>query len=155
MSPSETQKPGAPKTTVATERAAYRLWQQEHVRYGDTDTNGHVNHAQFLSYFETARVAITRDPAMELLAPGENFNVVRVEVDYKAELRFPATVDIGIRAVKYGRTSFRLGQAVFNGGQCLCIEEVVLVFMDRATRKPKPLSERLIAWLKENGATEN
>lgn len=139
----------------ATERGAYKIWSQEHVRYSDVDHNSHVNHAVFLNYFETSRVMITRDPARGLLDPGENFNVVRVEVDYKAELRFPASFDMGLRALKYGRTSFRLQQAVFNGDTCCCIEEVVLVFMDRATRKSKPLSEKLIAWLKENGATPN
>lgn len=151
MSPPDAQQEAAP--AAATARAAYKLWAKEHVRYSDVDHNNHVNHAVFLNYFETARVVITRNPAMGLIEPGENFNVVRVEVDYKAELRFPATVDIGLRAIKYGRTSFRLGQAVFQGEQCLCIEEVVLVFMDRATRKPKPLSDKLLAWLKENGAT--
>lgn len=152
MSPPDDQAPAA---APATERSSYKLWAQEHVRYSDTDTNGHVNHTVFLSYFETARVSITRNPALGLLEPGENFNVVRVEVDYKAELRFPASFDVGVRGIKYGRTSFRLGQAVFNGDKCLCTEEVVLVFMDRATRKSKPLSEKLIAWLQENGATPN
>jgi acyl-CoA thioester hydrolase len=142
-----------PAATPAAERGSYKIWTQEHVRFGDTDINGHVNHAVFLSYFETARVGITRDQERGLLEPGENFNVVRVEVDYKAELRFPATFDIGLRAAKYGRTSFRLQQAVFNGDKCLCVEEVVLVFMDRGTRKSKPLSDKLIAWLKDNGAT--
>lgn len=150
MSPPDDQAPAAP---AATERSAYKLWAQEHVRYSDTDTNGHVNHATFLSYFETARVAITRNPALGLLEQGENFNVVRVEVDYKSELRFPGSIDVGMRAIKFGRTSFRLGQAVFNGDKCLCIEEVVLVFMDRATRKSKPLSPKLVAWLQEHGAT--
>jgi acyl-CoA thioester hydrolase len=152
MSPPDDQTPAAPGP-VATERSAYKLWTQEHVRYADTDSNGHVNHAVFLSYFETSRVGTTRNPEIGLLEQGENFNVVRVEVDYKAELRFPASVDVGLRAVKYGRSSFRLGQAVFDGDKCLCIEEVVLVFMDRATRKSKPLSAKMIAWLQENGAT--
>lgn len=151
MSPPDEQSP-AQAGSAATERAAYRLWSKEHVRYSDTDTNGHVNHAVFLSYFETSRVSITRNPELGLLEPGENFNVVHLEVDYKAELRFPGVFDVGLRAVKYGRTSFRLGQAVFSGDKCLCIEEVVLVFMDRATRKSKPLSAKLIAWLEANGA---
>jgi acyl-CoA thioester hydrolase len=60
-----------------------------------------------------------------------------------------------VRGLKYGRSSFRLGQAVFQGDRCSCTEEIVLVFMDRATRKSKPLSDKLIAWLKENGATAN
>jgi acyl-CoA thioester hydrolase len=151
MSPPDDQPQS--QAAPATERGSYKLWAPEHVRYSDTDTNGHVNHTVFLSYFETARVSITCDPALGLLEPGENFNVVRVEVDYKSELRFPGSIDIGIRALKYGRSSFRLGQAVFNGDKCLCTEEVVLVFMDRATRKSKPLSPKLIAWLQEHGAT--
>ncbi len=134
-------------------RAGYKLWFQEHVRFSDVDHNNHVNHAVFLNYFETARVSITRNPTLGLLEPGENFNVVRVEVDYKAELRFPGDFEIGLRGLKYGRTSFRLGQAVFQDNKCLCAEIVVLVFMDRATRKSKPLSPKLIDWLKENGAS--
>jgi acyl-CoA thioester hydrolase len=152
MSPPEAQAP-AQTGPLATERAAYKLWFQEHVRYSDVDHNNHVNHAVFLNYFETARVSITRNPALGMLEPGENFNVVHLEVDYKAELRFPGDFEVGIRAIKFGRTSFRLGQAVFQGEKCLCIEEVVLVFMDRATRKAKPISDKLLAWLKENGAT--
>ncbi len=152
MSPPDEQKPVA-AAPAATERGAYRLWAQEHVRFSDTDINGHVNHALFVTYFESGRVPITRDPKFGLLEPGSNFNVVRIEVDYKAELRYPATVDIGVRALKYGRTSFRLQQAIFNGDKCLATEEVVLVFMDRETRKAKPLSEKLIAWLQEYGAT--
>jgi acyl-CoA thioester hydrolase len=152
MSPPDDHAPAAPGA-VATERSAYKLWTKEHVRFADIDRNGHVNHAVFLSYFETSRVATTRNPAVGLLEPGENFNVVRVEVDYKAELRFPNDFEVGLRAIKYGRTSFRLGQAVFNGDQCCCTEEVVLVFMDSSTRKSKPLSAKMIAWLQENGAT--
>ncbi len=135
------------------DRAAYKLWFPEHVRFSDVDHNNHVNHAVFLNYFETARVTITRNPELGMLDAGENFNVVRVECDYKAELRFPGNFEVGLRGLKYGRTSFRLGQAVFRGDTCCCTEEVVLVFMDRATRKSKPLSEKLLAWLKENGAT--
>jgi acyl-CoA thioester hydrolase len=154
MAPPDEQKPAA-VAAPGTTRSAYKLWAQEHVRFSDTDINGHVNHTVFLSYFETARVSITRNPALALLDQGENFNVVRVEVDYKTELRFPNTFDVGVRGIKYGRTSFRLGQAVFTGETCHATEEVVLVFMDRATRKPKPLSPRLIAWLQEHGATPN
>ena len=95
------------------------------------------------------------NPALGMLSDDENFNVVRVEVDYKSELRFPGDFEVGIRGLKYGRTSFRLGHGVFQGDRCCCTEEVVLVFMDRAARKPKPLSEKLLAWLKENGATPN
>ncbi len=145
----------APEGPNLADRAGYALWFPEHVRYSDLDHNNHVNHAVFLNYFETARVSITRNPELGLLEPGENFNVVRVEVDYKAELRFPGNFEIGMRGLKYGRSSFRLGQAVFQGDKCLCTEEVVLVFMDRATRKSKPLSPKLIDWLKEHGAIAN
>lgn len=49
-----------------------------------------------------------------------------------------------------------LGQLLKQGGEDAnrqWPEEVVLVFMDRATRKSEPLSEKLLTWPKENGAT--
>ena len=59
----------------------------EIIRFGDLDPQGHVNQAVFLTYFESGRVAMFRDPDLSIGVPGLTFVMVRMEVDYTKELR--------------------------------------------------------------------
>jgi acyl-CoA thioester hydrolase len=136
-----------PITLRATERSYYKLWTYDKLRYSDLDRQGHVNNAVYATFFETGRVHYFHDPELGLTEPGSNFVVARVEIDYRAELHYPGTVDIGIRTVSVGRTSFRLGEAVFKGEQCIATAQAVVVMVDDMTRKSRPLSPRLRAWL--------
>jgi acyl-CoA thioester hydrolase len=73
--------------------------------------------------------------------------VARLEIDYRAELFYPGQIDIGTRVLSIGRTSFRVGQGIFKGDTCAATAETVLVLMDDATRKAKPLTPQLRTWL--------
>lgn len=137
-----------PEAPPATSRDAYRHWTYDKLRYSDMDSQGHVNNAVYATFFETGRVTMFRGD-LQLLGPGENIVIVRVEIDYRAELHYPGTVDIGTRVLSVGRTSFRLGAAVFHGDRCIATSEAVIVLMDETTRQAKPLSPRLKAWLEE------
>lgn len=137
----------------ATSRAAYRHWAHDKLRYSDMDSQGHVNNAVYATFFETGRVTLFRDRDQQLLGPDENIVIVRVEIDYRAELHYPGTVDIGTRVLGIGRSSFRLGAAVFDGERCIATSEAVIVLMDETTRQARPLSPRLRAWLEEQCAS--
>jgi acyl-CoA thioester hydrolase len=76
------------------------------IRFGDLDPQGHVNQAVFLTYFESGRVAMFRDPDLGIGVPGLTFVLVRMEVDYMKELHWPGSVDIGTGVTEFGRTSF-------------------------------------------------
>jgi acyl-CoA thioester hydrolase len=141
--------PGSPP---ATSRDAYRHWTHDKLRYSDADPQGHVNNAVYATFFETGRVTMFRDDERRLLGPDENIVIARVEIDYRAELHYPGTVDIGTRVLSIGRTSFRLGAAVFAGDRCVATSEAVVVLMDETTRRAKPLPARLRAWLEEERA---
>ena len=130
-----------------TERASYSIWTFDKLRYGDTDRQGHVNNAVFATFLETGRVSFLYDDELNLRGPGANFVVVRLEIDFRAELFYPGQIDIGTRVLGIGRTSFRVGQAIFMGETCAATAETVLVLMDDATRKAKPLTPQLRAWL--------
>lgn len=139
----EARSPAAP----ATGRAAYSIWASDTLRYGDTDRQGHVNNAVFATFCESGRVAFLYDEKLALREPGSNFVIVRLELDFRAEIFYPGTVDIGTRVLSVGRSSFRLGQGVFKGELCAATAECVMVLVDDATRRAQPLTPELRAWL--------
>ena len=133
----------------ATERASYKIWTYDKLRYNDTDRQGHVNNAVFATFCETGRVAFLYDRSLSLGAPGCNFVVARLAIDFRAELYFPGTVDIGTRVLSIGRSSFVVGQGVFKEDLCVATAESVGVQMNDETRRSQPLAPEMIAWLEE------
>jgi len=127
----------------------------EIIRFGDLDPQGHVNQATFLTYFESGRVAMFRNPDLSIGVPGVTFVMVRMEVDYLKELRWPGNLEIGTAVVEFGRTSFKAAQGIFHDGMCAATGRATLVCMDLKTRKATPLQqaaiERLSPWKLKGG----
>lgn len=139
---------------AATERASYPLWAQDTIRFSDLDPQGHVNNAVYAIYFLTGRVAYLRSQRLALLAPDETFVTARLEIDFLSELQWPGTIEIGTRILSAGGSSFRMGEGIFQGSRCIATAEVVTVLLDRATRKPRPLTPRIEAWLCDPAAAQ-
>jgi acyl-CoA thioester hydrolase len=133
----------------AAERSSYSIWTYDKLRYCDTDRQGHVNNSVFSVFCETGRVMFLYDEKLDLAGSGGIFVLARLEIDFRTELFHPGRIDIGTRVLGIGRTSFRLGQGIFNGDNCAATAQSVLVLMDEATRKAKPLTPQLRAWLEE------
>jgi acyl-CoA thioester hydrolase len=127
----------------------------EIVRFGDLDPQGHVNQAVFLTYFESGRVAMFRSPDLGIGVPGFTFVMVRMEVDYVKELHWPGTIEVGTGVAEFGRSSFKVTQAIFRDGACCAIGRATLVCMDLTTRRSAPLPEaaleRLNPWKYRGG----
>jgi len=138
---------GRNRLPPATARASYGIWTADSLRYGDTDRQGHVNNAVFATFCESGRVSFLYDRKLDLAGPGGNFVIVRLELDFLAELFYPGTVEIGTRVLSIGRSSFRLGQGIFKNHACAATGECIMVLVDDATRKSKPLTPQLRAWL--------
>ena len=119
----------------------------EPIRYADMDRQGHVNNAVYSTFLESGRVNLFRDPTSGLDIPGVETVLARLEIDYLRELRWPGTVEIGTGVARIGRTSMVLDQAVFSDGHCAALARVVMVLMDSATRKPRPLPADVVAKL--------
>ena len=120
----------------------------EAIRYCDMDRQGHVNNAVYSTFLESGRVNVFRDPASGLDIPDVETVIVRLEIDYLRELRWPGTVEICTGVARIGRTSLVLDQAVFSEGACAAVAKAVMVLMDSATRRPCPLPEAAVAKLK-------
>jgi acyl-CoA thioester hydrolase len=129
------------------QRATFREWTYDKLRYGDTDRQGHVNNAVFATFCETGRVTFLYDPEDPFAPPGTEFVVVRLTVDFRAELHYPGRVDIGTRLLSVGRSSFRVGQGIFKDETCHATAESVMVLLDTTTRRAAPIPEQLRARL--------
>ena len=133
----------------------YRL--SDNVRFGDLDPNQHVNNAVYATYFETGRVTLMKDRGLGLMPEGLAWIMVRLDIHFRAELRWPGTIDLGLGVTKLGRTSVTFEQVVFSEGKCVASAQAVTVLIDNITRKPTPLTEDIIRsfrpWLKR-GADE-
>jgi len=133
-----------------TKIALYRNWHKDVVRYADTDRQGHVNNAIFATFFESGRVSILYNPDKPLAPPGASFVIARLVLVFVAEIRWPNEVNIGTTVLSLGRSSVTLGQGLFIEERCVAAAETVIVLMDEATRKSRPLPddarEELTKW---------
>jgi acyl-CoA thioester hydrolase len=134
----------------------YRL--MDNVRFADLDPNQHVNNAVYATYFETGRVTLVKDRSFGLMPPGLGWMLVRLDIHFRAELRWPGTIEMGLGVAKLGRTSVTFDQVVFSQDKCVASAQSVTVLIDESTRKPRPLTGEIIAnfqrWLRRGIDTE-
>lgn len=123
---------------------------RENIRFRDLDRFGHVNNGVIATYFETARTSLFYDPRYGVApGPDRGFFLAHIAIDYKAEINFPGTVDIGVGIEKFGNTSFTLAEAIFrDDGRLAAVARGVIVSMDLVSRRPTPLAADSLAKLK-------
>ena len=66
------------------------------------------------------------------MSEGRSFVIARLLIDFRAELFWPGTVDIGTGVVRVGRSSFTLAQGIFNDGRLVATTEATIVMVDKA-----------------------
>src|ERR1700691_1012877 len=106
------------------------------VRWRDTDALGHVNHAVFLTYLEEGRDAFFA----QTFGGGPDYVVARIEVDLRAEVRYPERrVTVRLEVERLGTTSLTTRETILtSSGQAAAQARVVTVRWDAARRKPVP-----------------
>ena len=148
--------PARPDPTPRLEDFPYRL--SDNVRFADLDPNQHVNNAVYATYFETGRVTLMKDRSFGLMPEGLAWRMVRLDMHFRAELRWPGTIEMGLGVARFGRTSVTFDQVVFSEDRCVASAQSVSVLIDENTRKPTPLTEEILRnfqpWLRRgfNGA---
>lgn len=112
------------------------------IRYADTDRQGHVNNAVFVTFFETGRVEILCDPDYPLMSSGSEFVIASINLAFKGEIHWPGEVKIGSYIKKLGNSSIHIGQVLFQAERCVAEADSVAVQIDQATHKSRPLSQK-------------
>ena len=109
------------------------------VRWRDVDALGHVNHAVFLTYLEEGRDAFYT----QLLGADPSYVVVRLEVDLRAEVRYPdRRVVVRIEPERLGTTSLTTRETILTpAGEVAAEARVVTVLWDAGSRTPIPFGE--------------
>jgi acyl-CoA thioester hydrolase len=148
--------PALSDSTPRLEDFPFRL--TDNVRFADLDPNQHVNNAVYATYFETGRVTLMKDHSYGLMPEGLSWIMVRLDIHFRAELRWPGTVEMGLGVSRFGRTSVTFDQVVFSQGRCVASAQAVTVLIDEATRRPTPLTPQIIAkfqpWLRRGAPSQ-
>ena len=136
-------------------KADYSFFFPFRVRYSETDKQGIVFNAHYLTYFDTAIYEYCRtlpfDFQENLNQSGADFHTVHVDLDFQAPAGFDNEIEAHVKTIKMGRSSLKFEVAVYHkkGDAYLAKGSVVWVYVDqnthRATALPKHLVERLEA----------
>jgi acyl-CoA thioester hydrolase len=127
-------------------RSAYKVFRPISTRWMDNDVYGHVNNAVYYSWFDTAVNAYLIEQGALDIHLGETIGlVIETQCNYFAPLAFPQTVEAGIRVAKLGKSSVRYEVGLFAQGaeQAAAQGHFIHVYVDRQTRRPVPLPEKL------------
>jgi acyl-CoA thioester hydrolase len=109
-------------------------------RFGDMDALRHLNNVALAGIYEEGRLRFTAtfnhgpigdERARPMLA--------EVTIRYLAEGRYPGALTVGVGVLKLGRTSYVIGQALFQAGRCIGVADVVVVWT--ADGRPAPIPD--------------
>jgi acyl-CoA thioester hydrolase len=142
---------GAPTPRPEPEqRTAYPHFRRIPTRWMDNDVYGHVNNVVYYSYFDTVVNAFLVDEGGLDIETGPVIGLcVESSCRYHASLAFPDVLDAGLRVAKIGRSSVRYEVGIFRAGEKAASAQghFVHVFVDRITRRPVDLPDRMRAAL--------
>ena len=128
-------------------RDAYPHHQAIPTRWNDNDVYGHVNNVEYYAFFDTViNTFLIAEGGLDIHA-GEVIGLcAESHCRFHAALSFPEVVDAGLRVETLGRSSVRYGIGLFREGEAhepAATGWFVHVFVDRATRRPVPVPDRL------------
>ena len=113
------------------------------VGFSDTDAQGVVYYGRYNPYFDFARVEYLRSTGLlQDDGPGE-FVMRANDVEYFAPARFDDELEIHARVSRIGTTSITYEFAAnLADGTLAVTAHQTLVYIDKKTRKPLPITDR-------------
>lgn len=131
-------------------RATYPHFLTVPTRWMDNDVYGHVNNVHFYSYFDTVvNQYLVEAGALDPMTSPVIGLVVETKCNYFSSVSFPQRLDAGLRVAQIGRSSVRYEIALFAAGEDAAAAQghFVHVYVDRESRRPAALPERMAAAL--------
>lgn len=119
-------------------------------RWMDNDIYGHINNALYYAFFDTAiNQYLIAEGGLDITTGEIIAFAAESQCQYLQALAFPEVIELGLRVGKLGNSSVRYELAIFKQGETLAAAAgyFVHVFVDRKTRRPVPIPERIRAAL--------
>jgi acyl-CoA thioester hydrolase len=116
------------------------------VRFRDLDALGHVNNAVYLTYLEVARAAYFSRLEPDWVGKG-HFILARAEVDFLRPILLQDPVEVGVRVVRLGRSSFDMEYLLLAAGEEAARGKTVQVWLEGG--RPAPLPQEVRARIAE------
>lgn len=118
--------------------ARYPFSCQIEPRFGDLDTNLHINNVALTGIIEDARVRFHARSGYHAAMTERVSMVVSFTVEYLDQCFYPHPLEIHVGASRLGRTSYVLNQLVRQQERQVAYSEAVMVCMDKAGPAPLP-----------------
>jgi len=117
-------------------------------RYGDMDSNAHLNNLALEALHENARATMNRSLFPDIYdVTTRRLRLVTSQnaVHFLAEVHWPGTIQTGAGVGRIGRTSFVASTGLFVGGSCVGVCDTVLVLL--GDDGPVPIPDAVLAAL--------
>jgi acyl-CoA thioester hydrolase len=115
------------------------------VQWGDQDALGHVNNTVPHRWFESARIALFGRIGLLDLRKEQGIGPIlaATSCDYRRQINFPDTVQVGIRVARVGNSSIALEHAIVSETQGAIVAEgtSTTVVFDYEAHKSHPVPE--------------
>ncbi|HSN55114.1 MAG TPA: thioesterase family protein [Candidatus Sulfomarinibacteraceae bacterium] len=120
------------------------------VRFVDVDAMGHVNNANYATYFEEARVAYIRRACSETFSDrdlGTTFPFILLDLycRFLSPVRVAEVLDVGIRLSRVGGKSFDFEYLVVarSDGRAVAVGRSTQVYFNYADNRTEPVPDAL------------
>jgi acyl-CoA thioester hydrolase len=131
-------------------RADYPHFATLATRWMDNDVYGHINNALYYAFFDTAiNQYLIAEGGLDITSGEVIAFAAESQCQYLQALAFPDVLEVRLRVGKLGNSSVRYELAIFKQGETAAAAAgyFVHVFVDRQTRRPVAMPERIRAAL--------
>lgn len=119
------------------------FWHRERVRFRDVDLQQIVYYGKYLDYFDNALYEYLRSLGFETdgidARHGFDTSVVHIEIDYVSPAAFDDLLDVGLRVIRLGQTSFDVSYELRVAERVVCRARLVLVNYDARAQQARPI----------------
>ena len=135
-------------------KSDYKFFFPFRVRYAETDAQGIVFYAHYLTYFDTAINEYLRNLPFNYVEhvknTGTDFHVVKAVIEFFAPSHFDDEINVYVRTGKIGQSSLTFITEIFpkNEETTLVKGEVVWVNTNQKAKKSASLPEELVVKLR-------
>jgi acyl-CoA thioester hydrolase len=113
------------------------------VQWGDQDAMGHVNNTVFFRWFESARFHYLERIGLDTLLEKENIGPIlaSIKCDFRRQVSYPDTVQIGTRVTRLGRSSMTIEHRLLSdaAGEVAADGDSTVVVFDYSRDQPCPI----------------